>query len=131
MHAITMTKTMRILSLFTLVSLMMLGSACKKKDPSVMKVFVRSANNELQANATVVIIADVQSEPATPAYVDTLVTNSSGYAYFEMESFFDNLDKDVTTGYFDILARKGADEGTGYIRARAHITNVKTVYLLP
>ena len=67
MHAITMTKTMRILSLFTLVSLMMLGSACKKKDPSIMKVFVRSANNELQANATVVIIADVQSEPATPA----------------------------------------------------------------
>lgn len=131
MHAITMIKTMRILSLFTLVSLVMLGNSCKKKDPSVMKVFVRSSNNELQANAKVVIIADVQSEPATPAYVDTLVTNSSGYAYFEMDPFFDNLDEDVTTGYFDIIAKKGADIGTGYIRARAHITNVKTVYLLP
>ena len=131
MHAIIMNKTMRILSLLTLVSLLIISNACKKKDPSVLKVFVRSENNELQANATVVIIADVQSEPATPAYVDTLVTNSSGYAYFEMDPFFDNLDKDVTTGYFDILARKGADEGTGYIRARAHITNVKTVYLLP
>lgn len=106
-------------------------SACKKKDPSVLKVFVRSANNELITNAKVVIIADVNSDPPTPAYVDTVLTNTSGFASFEMDEFFDALGKKETTGYFDILVKKDLLQGTEYVRCRAHITAVKTVYLQP
>ena len=106
-------------------------SGCKKKDPSVLKVFVRSSNNELVSNAKVVIIADVGSEPPTPAYADTVMTNSSGFAYFEMDEFFAQLPKKEKTGYFDILAKREISQGEGYVRCRAYITSVKTVYLEP
>lgn len=124
-----MTRTMRKLAYLSTIALLLVISACKNKNPSVIKVFVRSANNELIANAKVVIIADVDSNPPTPAYVDTVMTNSSGFAYFEMDEYFDALDKDQTTGYFDIIAKKDAVQGSGYLHARAHITSVETVFL--
>jgi hypothetical protein len=111
--------------------MMLVLSACKNKNPSVLKVFVRSSNNELMSNAKVIIIADQDSDPPTPAYVDTVMTNTSGFAYFEMDEFFDALGKSETTGYFDIIAKKDVTQGTGYIHCRAHITSVETVYLEP
>jgi hypothetical protein len=126
-----MNRTMRTLGLLSLTALLLVVNSCKNDDPSVVKIFVRSSNNELMSNAKVIIIADVNSNPATPAYVDTVMTNTSGYAYFEMDKFFDGLDKGESTGYFDILARKDVSEGTGYMRARAHIVTVETVFLQP
>ena len=112
-----------------MVAILVVMAACKKKDPSVLKVFVRSSNNELVANAKVIIIGDVNSEPATPEYVDTVQTNTSGFAYFDMEEFFNLLGKKETTGYFDVLVKKDTYQGSGYIRCRAHITNVLTVVI--
>ena len=126
-----MTKTLRNFSLFGLIGLMVVIAGCKKKDPSVLKVFVRSSNNELVSNAKVIIIADVNSEPATPAYVDTIQTNTSGFATFEMEEFFDPMGKKETTGYFDILVKIDVRQGTEYVRVRKYNTAVKTVYLQP
>ncbi|MDR0802621.1 hypothetical protein [Fluviicola sp.] len=125
-----MNKMVRKNGYFLLVSVLLVLSSCKK-DPSILKVFVRSSNNELVNNAKVIIIADVNSEPATPAYVDTVQTNSSGFAYFDMNEFFSKLGKKETIGYFDILVKRDPSQGTGYIRCRAHITNVLTVYLNP
>lgn len=125
-----MNKMIRKIGLFSLLSVLIVLSSCKK-DPSVLKVFVRSENNELVNNAKVIIIADVNSDPPTPAYVDTVQTNSSGFAYFDMEDFFSQLGKKETTGYFDVLAKKDTKEGRGYIRCRAHITNVITVVIEP
>lgn len=126
-----MNKTLRKLTFAGLAVMLIMVAACKKKDPSVLKVFVRSANNELITNAKVIIIADVDSDPPTPAYVDTVLTNTSGFAQFEMDEFFDALGKKETTGYFDILVKKDMLQGTEYVRCRAHITAVKTVYLQP
>jgi len=122
---------MRKLSVAGLAAMLLIMSSCKDKDPSVLKVFVRSANNELMNNAKVIIIADTDSDPPTPSYVDTVMTNSSGFALFEMEEFFDALDKDQTTGYFDILVKRDLQQGEGYVHCRAHITAVETVYLQP
>ncbi len=122
-----MNKLVRNIGYFSLLSILLVLSSCKK-DPSILKVFVRSTNNELVNNAKVVIIGDVNSDPATPEYVDTVQTNSSGFAYFDMEAFFSKLGKKETTGYFDVLAKKDLEEGSGYIRCRAHITNVLTIY---
>ncbi len=122
-----MNKMVRNIGYFSLLSILLVLSSCKK-DPSILKVFVRSTNNELVNNAKVVIIGDVNSDPATPEYVDTVQTNSSGFAYFDMEPFFSKLGKKETTGYFDVLAKKDTEEGSGYIRCRAHITNVLTIY---
>lgn len=126
-----MKRTMRNLSYISAVAALLVISACKNKDPSVLKVFVRSSNNELMQNAKVIIIADVNSNPPTPAYVDTVNTNSSGFAYFDMAAFFEGLDKGETTGYFDIIAKKDASQGSGTVRCRAHIVSVETVYLAP
>ncbi|TSJ46589.1 hypothetical protein [Fluviicola chungangensis] len=125
-----MNKMVRNMGYFSLISILLVLSSCKK-DPSILKVFVRSTNNELVSNAKVVIIGDVNSDPATPEYVDTVQTNTSGFAYFDMEEFFSKLGKKETTGYFDVLAKKDTDQGSGYIRCRAHITNVLTVYFEP
>ncbi len=126
-----MNSTLRKLGLFVGLTATMALSSCKNDDPSILKVFIRSSNNELLTNAKVIIIADTESDPPTPEYVDTVMTNSSGFATFNMDEFFAGLDKDQTTGYFDILAKKDLSEGSGYIRCRAHITTVETVYLAP
>lgn len=126
-----MTLFLKKLGFVSITAMLLALNSCKNKDPSVIKVFVRSSSNELQDNAKVIIIADVNSDPETPAYVDTVMTNSSGFAYFEMDEFFDGLDKDQETGYFDIVAKKDTRQGTDYIKARGHITTVSTVYLEP
>jgi hypothetical protein len=113
-----------------LAMLLVLG-ACKNKKPSVLKVFVRSSNNELMSSAKVIIIADQNSNPPTPEYVDTVMTNTSGFAYFDMAEFYAKLGKKETTGYFNIIAKKDAAQGTGYVHCRSHITSVETVYLQP
>lgn len=110
----------------TVVAAIVVGS-CKKKDPSILKVFVRTASNELVGNAKVVIIGDKYSNPPTREYDDTQITNSSGFAEFNLEQFFQEAHKDSTTGYFNIIAKKGELQGEGYIQCRAHITAVQTV----
>lgn len=123
---------MRNLSYLTLAAMLIVFSGCKNKNPSVLKVFVRSSNNELMSGAKVIIIADTDSDPPTPAYVDTVMTNSSGFAYFEMDEFFELAEgKKTKTGYFDIIAKKDLAQGEGYIKCRSHITSVETVYLEP
>ncbi|MFN5910262.1 MAG: hypothetical protein ACK45H_02910 [Bacteroidota bacterium] len=111
----------------TVAVLMVLVSSCKNDDPSTLKIFVRSANNELQSGAKVVVIGDVNSNPPTNAYVDTLVTNESGFVAFNMQEFFDSSDE--TTGYFDLVIKKDDKTAFGYVRCREHITTVETIFL--
>lgn len=102
--------------------------SCKNKNPSVIKIFVRSSSNELVEGAKVVIIGDPDSNPATNAYVDTIITNGSGFAYFDVQSYYDEAGEDATVAYFDVIAKKDPDEGTGYIRSRVHTTAVETIF---
>lgn len=104
--------------------------SCKNKNPSVIKIFVRSASNELVSGAKVVIIGDVNSNPATMAYVDTIVTNESGFAYFNIQPYYDEAgEKENPVAYFDIVAKTVSKTTSGYIRSRVHTTAVETVYL--
>ncbi len=103
--------------------------SCKNDEPSIVKIFVRSASNELVSGAKVIIIGDVDSNPATLPYVDTVVTNGSGFASFNVQGHFDAGDKDYTVAYFDVVAKTNTKTTTGYIRSRVHTTAVETVYL--
>lgn len=114
--------------LFTLVVAVVLNS-CKNKEPSVVKIFVRSSSNELVEGAKVIIIGDLDSNPPTNEYVDTIVTNNSGFAYFNVQPHYDDGDKDYTVAHFDIIVKSGALTATGTIRSRVHTTAVETVYL--
>lgn len=103
--------------------------SCKNNEPSAIKVFVRSSSNELVVGAQVVIIGDVNSNPPTNAYVDTVFTNESGFAVFEMKAYYDAAGEDNTIGYFDIVTKKDTKTETGRIRSRVHTTAVETIYL--
>jgi hypothetical protein len=109
----------------------LLLSSCEPKDPAILKVFVRTSTNSLVNTARVVIIGDQQSNPATMDFVDTVFTNSSGFATINMDQYFDkyrNGDQN-TTGYFDIIVDKGIDSGSGKARCRIHTTSVETIYI--
>ena len=76
-----------------------------------------------------VIIGDVNSNPPTKEYVDTASTNTSGYATFDMQPYFDLAgEKENPTGYFDIVFKKDTKTGSGRVRCRVHITTVETLY---
>ena len=125
-----MKKSLYTLSIVALlaVSIGFLQS-CKNKDPSFAKVYVRSANDQLVEGAKVIIIGDVENATTTVAYVDTLLTNSSGFAQFPMEDYFALAgEKENPVGVFDIIIKKGSEygEAAGF-RVRVHNTSVKTV----
>ena len=113
----------------TLLLLFIVG--CKDDSPAILKVFVRSATNQLVYGAKVIIIADLQANPSemTPNYVDTTYTNSSGFTTFILDDYFDNDAIIETTGYFDILVKSNNKEAAGYTRCRIHTTSVETIYL--
>jgi hypothetical protein len=125
-----MKTTIKKLGLLALVVLSVgFVESCKNKEPSVIKIFVRSASNELVAGAKVIIIGDVNSNPATVAYVDTVITNASGFSYFNVAPHYEGQPKDYTVGYFDVIAKTETKIGYGTVRSRIHTTAVETVYL--
>ncbi|MFA7272228.1 MAG: hypothetical protein WC044_00080 [Crocinitomicaceae bacterium] len=106
--------------------------SCKNKDPSFAKIYVRSSNDQLVEGAKVIIIGDIENQTKTFAYVDTVLTNSSGFAQFNMESYFATATEDNPVGVFDVIIKKGVDygEAAGF-RVRIHNTSVKTVSFNP
>jgi len=124
---ITTTKTFALLAL-TVLSLGFLQS-CKNKEPSIIKIYVRTNSNAVAPGVKVILIGDQSSDPKTNAFVDTLVTNESGFAEFNMQDHFDEGDKDYEVGYYRVIAKTTSQYGEGYIRARVHTTAVETVFI--
>jgi hypothetical protein len=114
------------ISLVCLLFMLLTLTNCKKEE-SILKVFVRSASNQLINGAKVIVIGDQQSTPPTGAFVDTVFTNSSGFTTIKMDDYFATADN--TTGYFDIIVKYNSKVGFGYSRCRVHSTSVETVYL--
>jgi hypothetical protein len=106
-------------------------SSCESKDPSILKVYVRTSSNGLVDNARVVVIGDQQSNPATMEFVDTIYTNSSGFATINMDQYFDKLPSSNknTTGYFDLIVDEDTLSGSAYINCKIHTTSVETVII--
>lgn len=117
------------LTLLALATTVILIGSCKDKDPSVAKIFVRSNSNELLADTRVVLIADIDKNESTIEYVDTLISNSSGFVEFNIQDYFEKAGKTVTVANFDILCRRSGAEGVGTIRTRVHTTAVETIHL--
>ncbi len=114
---------------FGLIAFCGLALTSCKKDPSVLKVFVRSASNELTPGAMVVVIGDKSANPPADDFTDTLFTNSSGFAEFNMDQYFDNHNEKNASAYFNILIKKDLRQGTGNVKCRIHNTAVETLFL--
>jgi hypothetical protein len=125
-------KKIKKISVVSILLVLLFGamSACKNNDPSVLKIYVRSASNELLEGARVVIIGDVTSNPPTVSYVDTVFTNSSGFVEINMANYFVKAGEENTVGYFDVIAEKNNKSAQDYVRCRKHITTVETLYLI-
>lgn len=120
---------MKKLYLLTILFSAILITSCRPKDPAILKVFVRSATNQLVNGARVVVIGDQQSNPPTLEFVDTSYTNSSGFTTVDMDQYFNTSGEENTTGYFDILVKSNNKEASGYTRCRINTTSVETIYL--
>ena len=110
------------------MSLLLPFSGCKKPE-STLKVFVRDSNTTLVGEgASVTIISDGSSSPATTLHTDKVLTNSQGVAIFNLETFFAAQKATSRDGYFDIIATKDEVEGTESVRVTFQTTSVATVY---
>lgn len=103
--------------------------SCKNKNPSTVKIFVRSAVNLLQADAKVVIIADKTENESNIEYVDTLYTNNEGFIAFDVKDYYDEAGKSIEVANFKIIAKKNGKIGYGTIRSRVNTVAVETVFL--
>lgn len=125
-----MKTTFRKLGILAVIALSIgFAQSCKNKDPSVVKIYVRSASNQLVQGAKVIIIGDVNSNPVTNSYVDTVITNGSGFASFNVAPYYESAEKDQTVAYFDVIAKTNTKTTEGYVRSRVNTTAVETVYL--
>jgi len=116
-----------LMALFLAVALV---QSCKNKNPTVAKVFVRSESNELLADAKVVIIAEVKTNESDIEYVDTLITNSSGYVQFDLKDYYEEAGKKIDVATFRVICRKETLEGIGKIRTRIYTTAVETIHVV-
>lgn len=127
---VNMITTYRKFGLVLLIALSVgFMQSCKNKEPSAIKIFVKSYANQALPGVKVVIIGDVTSNPETISYVDTVITNESGFALFDVAPHYEKGDKDYEVAYFDVIAASTVQSGTGYVRSRIHTTAVETVYI--
>lgn len=117
------------ITLLTLLFSVTLLNSCKDKAPSIAKIFVRSASNELLSDARVVIVANLDDNDSNIEYVDTLMTNSSGYAEFNIGEYYTQAGASTSVAEFTVICRKAGFEGIGKIRTRVHTTAVETIVI--
>lgn len=119
---------MRYLIFTTLISLIALPG-CKPKDPSILKVYVRSNNFILTEDAVVRLVGDISE--GTPEYFEEKRSDASGVALFELDEFFDSYEKGKDkVAYFTVYAKDSSNTYTsGDARARAHITSTASITL--
>lgn len=103
--------------------------SCKDKEPSILKIYVRSVDNILTEGASVRIVGDIEKD--TPEYFDEKKTNESGAAIFNLDELFETYPKDKEqTAYFNVYAKDQSAVFTiKKARAKAHLTATATIVL--
>lgn len=117
-----------ILTLVTVMSLVLVSS-CADKDPSVLKIYVRSNANILTPDVNVTIVADIDKD--TPEYMAEVRTNESGAAIFVLDELFDEYGKkDDKVAYFTVYAIDTAQFPTiATARAKQYLTSTESIVL--
>ena len=102
-------------------------TSCREPDPSVAKVFVRNSFKELLVGVEVLIVADADN---FPAYDEKRMTNSSGYASFNLEDYFSQFSEEAPkiSDFKIYLNVEGKFQEVGNLRTRANVTSVETVF---
>lgn len=113
------------------ISLVVLGLifACKSKDPSVLKIFVRSNNHILTPDATVRLVGDLSE--GTPEFFEEKQTDESGVALFNLDDLFSSYEKEQNAvAHFTLYAKDSSEFFTTKdVRAKIHLTSVESIIL--
>lgn len=132
-----MKTTFKIFSLTLLVALAVGALGSCKKDPSIARIYVKPAGVGLSEgipDKKVIIIGDVDSNPETYPWVDTVITNQSGFAEFNLDEHFEagkaEFGKKVyEVAYFNIMVKTDNETFESSIRCRVNTTSVETVHI--
>jgi hypothetical protein len=103
--------------------------SCKSKDPSVLKIYVRSNNNILTPDATVRIVGDISE--GTPEFFEEKMSDESGVVLFNLDDLFSTYEKEQNAvAHFTLYAKdSSAFYTTKDVRAKIHLTSVETIIL--
>lgn len=118
--------TLKLLSLTLLLVSFTALNGCQEKDPSLLKIYLRTAEGNIVSDVDIILIAD---EYSTPEYNDEQTTNQSGFALFDLDMHFKTYGKEAKAGDFKINARINGVTYLGTVRARGYTTTEETFYL--
>jgi len=120
---------MRLTKIFISILAFGIIFSCKSKDPSILKVYVKSNNFILTPDATVRIVGDLSK--GTPEYFEEKKTDDNGVVNFNLDDLFSSLDKEQNgRAYFTLYAKDSADVFTNKkVSAKVHLTSVETIIL--
>lgn len=118
--------TLKLLSLTLLLVSFTALNGCQEKDPSLLKIYLRTAEGNIVSDVDIILIAD---EYSTPEYNDEQTTNQSGFALFDLDMHFKTYGKEAKAGDFKINARVNGVTYLGTVRARGYTTTEETFYL--
>lgn len=100
--------------------------SCVEKEPSIAKIYVRNASNQLLTNFEVILIA----QSSSPSFNESKRTNTSGYATFDLSPVFEQLGAEKNpTADFRIMANTPTSGivTLGTIKARKNIIAVENI----
>lgn len=113
----------------SIIALLLIAS-CAKDDPSVLKIYVKSNNDNIEQGVRVRIVGNL--EKGTPEHLEEKITNENGAAIYDLDSFFKQYPKkDTKVAYFRVYVK----DSTGYFdlagnaKAKGYITSTETVYI--
>ena len=103
--------------------------ACRSKDPSILKVYVKSNNFILTPDATVRLVGDLSE--GTPEFFEEKQTDANGVVQFNLDDLFSTYDeKQNAAAHFTLYAKdSSAFFTTKDVRAKIHLTSVETIIL--
>lgn len=120
-------KLFSLIALFSIMSVLL--PSCKKENPSILKIYVRSTKGILVPSTKVRIVGDISKD--TPEYLKEERTNEQGVATFKLDDLFDKYAKDKEkVAYFTVYAKDTSLYYTTITaRAKANMTYTSTINL--
>lgn len=115
------------LALFFLLGMTTLV-ACRKKESTIAKIYVRDAGNSPVAGAIVVIYGQsTTNQPSSVVLYDTTSTNGAGEAIFNFDDVYQLGQAGVAVLNIDVQGNGMV--GQGIIKVEQEVTSEETVFI--
>lgn len=121
---------MRLNRIFILSVVVLLSSVtlfgCRKKEDTIVNVYVKNVDNEPVAGAEVVLRGETSTQTPSDFELET-VSDYSGVATFNLNEVYQLGQAGVAV--LDIYVTKGTDTGHGIVKVEQEVVSEETVYI--